>query len=120
MQAANVPPQYRHVLGISHLLTLVNGVRGTRRFPPKKMISVLELLVDELLDLWVTGVEVELDGRPMRVRVMLLKVLGDYRGLAAVVGTAMKQSPAAHACFVTWLDGIKGPLPKMVYQYHTR
>uniref|UniRef100_A0A7S3R758 Uncharacterized protein n=1 Tax=Dunaliella tertiolecta TaxID=3047 RepID=A0A7S3R758_DUNTE len=44
--------------------------------------------------------------------------MSDYRGLAGVVGSSIKQAPSYFACFRSWHRGIFVPNYKMRYQSH--
>jgi len=52
------------------------------------------------------------------VKVDLLYIMSDYRGLAGVVGSSIKQAPSYFACFRSWHRGIFVPNYKMRYQSH--
>jgi len=58
------------------------------------------------------------------VKVILLFMASDYRGLAVMVGQACKQSPAAYACFRTWFHGttlvVCGKKYKTIYGTHAK
>ena len=115
VQALGAPPHLRKRAGLTHLLTLLPGTRD-RNAVTSSIQPLMSLIVDELCHLEVNGMDV--NGR--RVRVQLLRVVGDYRGLAGIVGSNMKQAPARHGCFRTWVEGYKACFYKTLYQIHAR
>ncbi len=88
-------------------------------------LPVLDLIIDELLYAQHVGFVVDQHdgaGRTQKVdvRVELLFLISDYRGLAYFTGDSIKQSPALHACFKSWLVGKRYHAYKTVYQTHAQ
>ena len=115
VQALGAPPHLRKLPGLTHLLTLLPGTRD-RSAATSSVQPLMALIIDELAPLEVNGIQIN----GCTVYVQLMRVVGDYRGLAGIVGSNMRQSPARFACFRTWLEGYKGCFPKTIYQHHGR
>lgn len=81
----------------------------------------LELIVDELLDLYIHGVTVhDTAGQAFKVYAQLLFPIADYPGLGSVLGSAMKQAPTTYACYQTWHAGRHYPAYKRIYDTHAK
>jgi hypothetical protein len=48
--------------------------------------AVMQIVVDELLDLWENGIEFELDGHRINIKVALSQISGDNLGIHALLG----------------------------------
>lgn len=63
---------------------------------------------------------IEPGGEPTRlnVKVVLIAIFSDYRGLASIVGPSIKQAPAKYGCLKSWLLGKTVPGYKTICNIH--
>ena len=120
---ANAPPNIRWTHGVCSTLGLQPGTH--KENVQVSPLPVLGLIIDELLFAHHVGFVVnQFDGagqtQKVEVKVVLLFLISDYRGLAYFTGDSIKQSPAHFACFKSWLAGKRYHAYKTVYQTHAQ
>lgn len=117
--AYNLPPHMRTRLGAVHVAGIIPGPS------PKVVQPFLEVIVDELLYLWLEGVSVtypkltaarKLDASNVDIptgrtvaRCMLIHIMGDYRGNSnlcmsylCIVSVMLSQMPCMQDCRASW------------------
>jgi hypothetical protein len=101
----NFPHHVRRKLGVTTLLGVIAGKKDEKA--KLDLQPFLQLIVDELNYMYVFGEEVYDAHKDefFTLRVKLIQVISDYRGLQKI--TNLKLSPALHACLVCWLKGFK-------------
>ena len=96
----------------------VSGTVDSCQISPE---PALELIVDELLDLYIHGVTAHnASGEALKVYAQLLFPIADYPGLGSILGPAMKQAPTPHACYLTWHSGTWYSQYKRIYNTHAK
>lgn len=93
----NAPAEIRWEPGVAHLACIVPGSNNCK----VQLQSVMDLIIDDLNEMYVFGVEVWDAYRETRARIYCeLGLVGaDYRALAAIMGLHQKQAPSPCACF---------------------
>jgi hypothetical protein len=101
----NVPQSLKYKMGITTLLGIVRGKKTKKA--QQDLYYILQIIKDELNYLDVYGHEVwdAATKTTFTLRVNLIQLISDYRGLAKLINIPL--SPAVYACIYCWLEGFK-------------